>query len=62
MVDKDRVAGAAKQAAGAIKKNIGKAVGDKKLENEGRAKEAEGEVQNAVGGVKDKLREIVRDK
>lgn len=62
MVDKDRIAGAGKQAAGAAKKAVGKVIGDKKLESEGRAQQAEGEVQNAVGGAKDKIREILRGK
>ena len=57
-MDKDRVEGSAKQAGGAIKETAGKALGDKKMESEGAAKKAEGKVQNAVGGVKDKVREI----
>ena len=61
MVDKDRVAGAGKRAVGAAKKAVGKVLGDKKLQNEGRAEEAESEAQNAIGGVKDKVREFVRE-
>lgn len=62
MVDSDRIKGSAKQAGGAIKKEVGKALGDKKMEGEGAAKQAEGKMQNTIGGAKDKLREIVRDK
>jgi uncharacterized protein YjbJ (UPF0337 family) len=55
-MDKDRIAGAAKQAKGAIKKAVGKVVGDTKLQAEGEADQVEGKVQNAVGGLKDTLR------
>jgi len=61
-MDKDRIEGSAKQAGGSIKEAAGKALGDKKMESEGQAKKAEGKVQNAVGGLKDKARELVDDK
>jgi len=56
MVDKDRVVGSAKQIKGGAKEVVGKAVGDQKLEAEGKAEKIEGKVQNAVGGLKDSLR------
>jgi uncharacterized protein YjbJ (UPF0337 family) len=56
-MDKDRIAGAAKKIKGSIKETIGKAVGDAKLESEGKADKIEGKVQNAIGGLKDALRE-----
>ncbi len=55
-MDKDRIAGAAKQAKGAIKEIIGKAVGEAKLTADGKSGKVEGKVQNAVGGLKDTLR------
>lgn len=55
-MDKDRIIGSAKQTKGTIKKAVGKALGDSKLEAEGRADQLEGKVQNAVGGLKDTLR------
>jgi uncharacterized protein YjbJ (UPF0337 family) len=55
-MDKDRVIGSAKVIKGKVKEAIGKAIGDAKLETEGKADKIEGEVQNAVGGVKDTLR------
>jgi len=61
-MDKDRIEGSAKQAGGAIKETAGKALGDKKMEAEGAAKKTEGKVQNAAGGVKDKVREMADDK
>lgn len=59
-MDKDRAAGAAKKVSGNIKEGAGKALGDKKMESEGKAKRTEGEVQNAVGGVKDSVRDAVK--
>ena len=56
MVDKDRVVGSAKQIKGGIKEAVGKAVGDRKLEAEGKAEKIQGKVQNAVGGLKDTLK------
>lgn len=56
-MDKDRIAGAAKQAKGAIKEVAGKALGDSKLEAEGKSDKIEGKIQNAVGGLKDALTE-----
>lgn len=55
-MDKDRVGGSAKQIKGAVKQAVGKAVGDAKMESEGRADEIEGKVQNAIGGLKDALK------
>ena len=55
-MDKDRIAGSAKQVKGAVKEVVGKAVGDTKLESEGKADKIEGKVQNAIGGVKDTLK------
>jgi uncharacterized protein YjbJ (UPF0337 family) len=56
-MDKDRIAGAAKQIKGSVKETIGKAVGDTKLQSEGKADKVEGKVQNAIGGLKDALKE-----
>ena len=61
-MDKDRIAGAAKEAGGKIKHTAGKIAGDKKMEAEGSAKTTEGKVQNAVGGAKDAAREFVGTK
>jgi uncharacterized protein YjbJ (UPF0337 family) len=56
IMDKDRVAGSAKQVKGTIKQVVGKAVGDGKLASEGKADKIEGKVQNAIGGLKDTLK------
>ena len=55
-MDKDRVAGSAKQVKGAVKQAAGKAVGDAKLESEGKADKIEGKVQNTIGSLKDTLK------
>jgi len=55
-MDKDRIAGAAKEIRGSIKETVGKAVGDAKLQSDGKADKVEGKVQNAIGGLKDALK------
>ncbi len=57
MADHDRVEGSAKNMGGEIKEAAGKLTGDEKLKAEGRADQVEGKVQNAVGGLKDTLRD-----
>jgi uncharacterized protein YjbJ (UPF0337 family) len=53
----DRVKGAVKTKVGEIKEVAGKALGDQKLKREGQADQVAGKVQNAVGGIKDTLRQ-----
>jgi uncharacterized protein YjbJ (UPF0337 family) len=60
-MDKDRIAGAAKQAKGTVKEAVGKAVGDNKLVTEGKSDKVEGKVQNAVGGLKDAVRDALKE-
>jgi uncharacterized protein YjbJ (UPF0337 family) len=55
-MNKDRIAGSAKEIKGSIKETIGKAIGDAKLEADGKADKVEGMVQNAVGGLEDALK------
>ena len=57
MPDHDRVEGAAKNIGGKIKEGVGNVTGDEKLKAEGKADQVEGKVQNAVGGLKDTLRD-----
>lgn len=61
-MDKDRVEGAGKNIKGKIKEGVGKVTGDTKTEAEGKADQAEGKLQNTVGGIKDKARELLDDK
>jgi uncharacterized protein YjbJ (UPF0337 family) len=55
-MDKDRVDGSAKEIKGRIEEVAGKVLGDAKLESDGKAGQAAGKIQNAVGGVKDTLK------
>jgi uncharacterized protein YjbJ (UPF0337 family) len=61
-MDKDRIKGSFKQFSGAIKEAAGKLLGDKKTEAEGKAEKTEGEIQNAVGSMKDTVRETINKK
>jgi uncharacterized protein YjbJ (UPF0337 family) len=56
IMDKDRIAGSAKQVKGALKQAAGKIVGDAKLESEGQVDKVERKIQNAVGSLKDTLK------
>jgi uncharacterized protein YjbJ (UPF0337 family) len=56
-MNKDRIAGSAKEIKGSIKETVGKAVGDAKLRSDGKAEKVEGKVQNAIGGLKDALKQ-----
>ncbi len=59
-MDKDRIAGAAKQVKGAVKETVGKLVGDAKLVADGRTDKLKGKIQNAIGGVKDAVRDSLK--
>ena len=55
-MNKDRIAGSAKQVKGSIKEAAGKALGNAKLKSEGKADKVAGKVQNAIGGLKDAMK------
>ena len=57
MADEDRVDGALKNMGGKVKEAAGNVTGDEKLKAEGKADQVAGKVQNAVGGIKDSVRE-----
>jgi uncharacterized protein YjbJ (UPF0337 family) len=59
-MDKNRIAGSIEEVKGAAKEAIGKAVGDAKLQNDGKADKAVGKIQNAVGGLNDAVRDAVK--
>jgi uncharacterized protein YjbJ (UPF0337 family) len=48
-MDNDRAEGSMKNIKGRVKEGLGKAVGDSKME-------AEGKIQNTIGGIKDSIR------
>jgi uncharacterized protein YjbJ (UPF0337 family) len=55
-MDKDRIAGTARQAKGAVKETTGKVLGDSKLISEGKSDKAAGKIENAIGVLKDSLK------
>lgn len=55
-MDRDRSEGSMKNIKGRMKEGLGKALGDSKMETEGKMDKAEGRVQNTIGGMKDSLR------
>jgi uncharacterized protein YjbJ (UPF0337 family) len=61
-MDKDRIDGAAKEIKGAAKIAVGKAVGDAKLQSDGKVDSAVGKIQNAVGGANDAIRDATKHK
>lgn len=60
MTDRDRIEGAARNMGGKAKEAAGKLTGDERLKAEGKADQVSGKVQNAVGGLKDTLRDDKR--
>ena len=56
-MNNDRIVGSAEETKGAVKETVGKALGDAKLEADGKNDKAEGKAQNAVDGVKDALKQ-----
>ena len=56
-MDKDRIAGSAKDFAGKVEGAVGNMASDAKTQASGRAREAEGAVQNLYGQAKDAARD-----
>jgi uncharacterized protein YjbJ (UPF0337 family) len=56
-MDQDRIKGSAQKIKGAVKETVGKAMGDTKMEAEGKADKVAGTVRNTVGGMKDTIRD-----
>ncbi|MGH6703762.1 MAG: CsbD family protein [Bradyrhizobium sp.] len=56
-MDKDRIAGSAKDFAGKVESTVGEIGGDAKTQGSGRAREAAGTVQNLYGQAKDAARD-----
>jgi uncharacterized protein YjbJ (UPF0337 family) len=52
-MDNNRVKGSATNIGGKAKEAAGNLTGDTKLQGEGKADQAKGKVQNAIGGIKD---------
>ena len=59
-MDKQHVKGGLKDAAGKVKEGVGKATGDRDMEAEGHADQAEGKVRKGVGDLKDAARRVTK--
>jgi uncharacterized protein YjbJ (UPF0337 family) len=59
IMDKDRIGGAGKKAKGAVKEAVGNLTGDAKLQAHGQADKLVGTAQNAAGGLKDGVRDVL---
>ena len=57
-INKNRIAGAAKQAAGATKQATGKLVGNKRLERSGAVEKIEGKAQSAFGKATSAIKDL----
>ena len=60
-MDKDRISGSFDQAKGKVKETAGDLTGDDKLKGEGIADQVAGKIKSTVGGIKDKIRETLKD-
>jgi len=60
-MDKEHIRGAADKAKGSIKDAAGKLTGDKKMQAEGKFDKAKGAAHQAVGDVKDGIRDTLDD-
>jgi uncharacterized protein YjbJ (UPF0337 family) len=60
-INEDEVKGKIDQASGTVKENVGRAVGNPKLENEGAAQRAGGKVQAGFGEARRKVGEVMKD-
>jgi uncharacterized protein YjbJ (UPF0337 family) len=61
-MNKDQIKGRIDQAAGKIKEEAGDLVGNKRMEEEGRAKKNIGEGRAKVGDVKEDVKDAVKSK
>ncbi|MGZ3274089.1 MAG: CsbD family protein [Caulobacteraceae bacterium] len=59
-MDKMRAEGAGQKMAGKAKETAGKLTGDSKLKAEGKADQVAGSVKNAIGGMKDSVKDAER--
>lgn len=57
-MNKDKFKGMADQTKGVVKEVVGKALGDTKLEAEGKIDKVKGKIESAVGDAKGVLRDL----
>ena len=61
-MDEDRAKGSAQKLKGDFKEAAGRTLGDSKLQAEGRSDQAGGKMRNALGGLKDAVRDAFKGK
>lgn len=61
-MDKDRIKGTAQKIKGGIKEAVGRMIGSKKLETDGKIDKATGSVRKVVGEAKDVVRDVAKDR
>jgi uncharacterized protein YjbJ (UPF0337 family) len=59
-MDRQRMKGGLKKATGTVKEKVGRAMGDRRLEAEGKAERAEGRVRSAFGKARDSARSLFK--
>ena len=59
-INKDQVAGRAKEVTGNVKEAVGKAVGNDRMEIKGKLEKGEGHVQATVGDIKKDVHDAVK--
>ena len=59
-MNKDQSSGSIKQAKGQLKETTGKVLGNKELENQGKAEKALGKVQESYGNLKKDIKDSVQ--
>ncbi len=59
--NRDEVEGKWDKAKGTVKENVGRAIGDRDMEDEGAADRAGGNVQEGFGEAKRKIGDAVKD-
>jgi len=60
-INKGRIQGSVAQAKRKVKEVTGKATGDTRPENEGKAQKIAGKLQDTIGGMKDAVKEAIDD-
>lgn len=59
--NKDEVEGKFDQAKGSVKENVGRAINDREMEDEGRGDRTGGKVQEGFGTARRKVGEAIED-
>ena len=58
-MDRQRIEGGLKKTTGTIKEKVGRTLGDRHMESEGKTEKTEGRIRSGVGRAMDAVREVV---